>query len=195
MVPLLSTSWWVLAVRGVAALLFGVLALMWPKISLLVFIAMFAAYALVSGVVEIIGALRHRTDKGWWAVLLLGIASVIAGLIAVVNPGLTLVVLVLLIAAHAVVTGIFDIIAAIRLRKEIEREWLLALTGAISVLFGVLVFVFPPVGALALAYMMGFYALLAGILLLTLAFRARKWPQRPGAPADLSTRPEQPRPT
>jgi uncharacterized membrane protein HdeD (DUF308 family) len=184
--PLLSTSWWVLAVRGAAALLFGMLALLWPGITLLVFVAMFAAYAMVSGTMAVIGAIRHRSEKGWWVSLLLGIVGAGAGLVAVFNPGLTLFVLVLLVAAHAVVTGIFDIVAAIRLRKEIEREWLLVLTGVVSLVFGLLVFLFPPAGALALALMAAFYAIFIGTALLVLAFRCRKSARNPWASRGLS---------
>ena len=182
----LSSSWWILAVRGVAALLFGILVLIWPGTTLLVLVALFAAYALVSGTVSVIGAVRHRSEKGWWVSLLLGIISVAAGVIAVLNPGLTLVVLVLLVAAHAVVIGVFDIIAAIRLRKEIEREWLLALAGVISIAFGTLVFLFPPAGALAMVYLVSFYAMFTGVLLLTHAVRASTRGKRPDASRDAS---------
>jgi uncharacterized membrane protein HdeD (DUF308 family) len=185
--PFISTSWWVLAVRGVAALAFGILALLWPGVTLLVLVALFAAHALVSGAMAIIGAIRHRSEKNWWLTLLLGLVSVAVGLIAILNPGLTIFVLVLLVAAQAIVMGIFDIIAAIRLRKEIEREWVLVLTGAISIVFGGLVFLFPPAGALAMAYMVGFYALLIGALLLALAFRARAWAKRSGGLRDPSS--------
>jgi uncharacterized membrane protein HdeD (DUF308 family) len=187
--PLVSTSWWVLAVQGVAALVFGILALLWPGITLLVFVALFAAHALISGGMAMIGAVRHRAEKGWWVILLLGAISVAAGLVAVFNPGLTLFVLVLLVAAQAVVIGIFDIVAAIRLRKEIEREWMLVLTGVVSIVFGLLVFLFPPAGAVAMAFMAGFYAIVIGALLLTLAFRARQRAKRSGDLRDASREP------
>ena len=135
-----------------------------------------------------IGAIRHRSEKGWWVSLLLGIVGAGAGLVAVFNPGLTLFVLVLLVAAHAVVTGIFDIVAAIRLRKEIEREWLLVFTGVVSLVFGLLVFLFPPAGALALALMAAFYAIFIGTALLALAFRCRKSARNPGLRAGSPAR-------
>lgn len=184
---LISNSWWILAVRGVAALLFGIIALIWPGITQLVFVATFGAYALISGAISVIGAVRHRREEGWWAILLLGIVGIAASAIAVLNPGLTLFVLVLLIAAHAVVTGILDIFVAIRLRKEIEREWLLALAGAISIVFGVLASLFPTAAALVLVFVVGLYTIVIGVLLLTLAFRARKWAKRFGALRDSST--------
>jgi uncharacterized membrane protein HdeD (DUF308 family) len=184
---LLLRSWWMLALRGAAAVLFGVLALIWPGMTLLVLVALFAAYALVAGAVSIYGAVKNRNaDTGWWLVLLLGVVSVAAGVIAVVNPGITALVLVLLMGANALVTGILDIVVAIRLRKRIEREWLLVLAGVVSIVFGLLVFLFPAAGALALVWMVSFYATLTGVLLLTLAFRARKWARR-ATPGDVAS--------
>jgi uncharacterized membrane protein HdeD (DUF308 family) len=183
-----------LALRGAAALLFGVLALVWPGMTLLVLVALFAAYALISGSAAVVAAIRNRnSDKGWWLILLLGVVSLVAAVIAVFNPGITILVLVLLMGANALVTGILDIVVAIRLRKQIEREWLLALAGVVSIIFGVLVFLMPAAGALAMVFMVSFYATLAGILLLTLAFRARKWVKRPGQTGNFSSRyPRQP---
>jgi uncharacterized membrane protein HdeD (DUF308 family) len=191
---LLLRSWWMLALRGTAALLFGILALIWPGMTLLVLVALFAAYALISGGVSIVAAVRNRnSDTGWWLILLLGIVSVAAGVIAVFNPDITIFVLVLLMGANAIVTGILDIVVAIRLRKRIEREWLLVLAGVVSLVFGVLVFLFPAAGALAMVFLVSFYASLSGILLLALAFRARKWVRRAGPEGDASSRyPRQP---
>lgn len=189
---MLCKSWWIFALQGAAALLFAILALLWPGITLLVFVALFAAYALTTGVVGVIGAIRHRREQGWWLALLLGMVGIAAGLIAMFNPGITLFVLILLVAANAIVTGLFEIVAAVRLRKELEREWLLALTGAIAVVFGILVFLFPPAGALAMVLMMSFYALASGVLLLTLAYRARKWAKERGTPSETPR--ESPRP-
>jgi uncharacterized membrane protein HdeD (DUF308 family) len=183
---LLKQSWWALAWRGVAALLFGILALFWPSVTLLALVALFAAFALLSGTVSIIGAVKHRqTERGWWLMLLLGLVSVAAGVIAVIAPGITLFVLVLLIAAHALVTGVIDIVVAVRLRKQIEREWLLALAGALSIAFGVLVFLFPPAGALAMAFIVGVYATFLGVLLLALAYRAKRWGGRHETPSGI----------
>ena len=173
---LLSRSWWMLALHGALALLFGILALIWPGITLLVLVSLFAAFALLVGAVTVAGALRNRTmDRGWWLMLLLGIVSLAVGVIAVFQPGATLFALVLLMAANAVVGGAIEIAVAIRLRKQIRHEWLLILAGVVSVAFGVLVVLFPPAGALALAFFVSFYAVTTGILLLLLAFRARRW--------------------
>jgi uncharacterized membrane protein HdeD (DUF308 family) len=191
---LLLRSWWMLALRGAAALLFGILALIWPGITLLVLVALFAAYALISGGAAVVASIRNRnSDKGWWLILLLGLVSLVAGVIAVFNPGITILVLVVLMGANALVTGILDIVVAIRLRKQIQREWLLAVAGVVSIVFGLLVFLFPAAGALAMVFLVSFYATLTGILLLTLAFRARKWAKRPGQTGDFSSRyPRQP---
>lgn len=178
---LLSRAWWVLALRGAVALIFGIAALVWPGITLLVLVALFAAFALLGGIVCIVGALRNRTfDRGWWLVLLLGILSVVVGVVAVLHPGATVFVLVLLMAAQALATGVLDIAVAIRLRKVIEHEWLLIVTGVLSILFGVLVVLFPPAGAFALAFIVAFYAIVTGVLLLLLANRARKWQKGSG---------------
>jgi uncharacterized membrane protein HdeD (DUF308 family) len=179
---LLSRTWWVLALRGAVALLLGIMALAWPGITLLVLVALFAAFALLVGAVIVAGALANRTmDPGWWLMIVLGIVSLAAGTFAIVQPGTTLFALVLLMAVNAIVTGALDIAIAIRLRKEIEHEWLLIVIGVIAIAFGVLVLAFPPAGALALAFFLGFYATVIGVLLLALAFRARRW-QKASAP-------------
>jgi uncharacterized membrane protein HdeD (DUF308 family) len=186
---LLMKSWWMLALRGAAGILFGVLALLWPGATLLVLVALFAAYALISGAAAVIGAIRNRkSDDKWWIVLLLGIVSLAAGVWAVMLPELTMLVLVLLMGANALVTGVLDIAIAIRLRKTIQREWLLVLAGVVSIVFGVLVFMFPAAGAFALVWMVSFYAMLSGILLLTLGLRLRARAKRGGTDASTATR-------
>ncbi len=175
-------SWWVLALRGVLGILFGVLALLWPGLTLVSLIALFAAFALLSGVVAVIGAFRHRhADDNWW-LLLTGLVGIGAGVIAVFNPTLTALVLVLVIGANALITGVLDIAAAIRLRKQIEGEWLLILSGLASVAFGVMVFLFPAAGALALVWLISLYAFVTGILLLGLSFRVRRLAHGTGRP-------------
>lgn len=169
-----SRSWWILALRGAIAILFGVLALFWPGLTLLGLVALFAAYALIGGAISVVGAARNRKkDDDWWWPFLLGLVSIGAGVIAVVHPGLTVLVLVLLIGANALITGVLDIVAAIRLRRTMRNEWLLALSGVASVLFGILVFLFPQAGALAVIWLISLYALITGALLLALGFRMR----------------------
>lgn len=170
----LTQSWWVLALRGVIAILFGVLAIIWPGLTLLAFVSLFAAYALLTGAVSVYGAMKHRKkDDEWWLLLLLGLVGIGAGIVTVIHPSMTALVLVLVIAANALVSGVLDIAVAIRLRKSIQGEWMLILNGIVSIAFGVLAFLFPVAGALGLVWMISFYAVLTGMLLLSLAFRLR----------------------
>jgi uncharacterized membrane protein HdeD (DUF308 family) len=177
-VALSPNSWWTFALRGLIAVAFGVLALAWPKLTLLGLVVLFAAFALFGGVVSIWGALVNRkTDDAWLMLLLLGLVSVGAGIIAIVRPDITLLVLVLLMGANAIATGVLDIALAVRLRREIRGEWVLVLAGLISIAFGVLVFLFPDAGALAMVWLIGFYAIAIGILLLVAAWRLRRHPE------------------
>jgi uncharacterized membrane protein HdeD (DUF308 family) len=178
------SSWWVPALRGIVGILFGVLALMWPGLTLFTLVALFAAYALLGGIASVVGAIGHRkVDDDWWLPMLLGLVSIGAAVVAVVNPLLTTLVLVMVIGANALVSGVLDIVAAVRLRKEIAGEWLLAASGICSVVFGALVFMYPLAGALALVWMVSIYALLTGALLLVLAIRMRALTAAPrGAP-------------
>jgi uncharacterized membrane protein HdeD (DUF308 family) len=187
----LQKSWWMLALQGLAAVVFAILAIAWPGITLLVLVAMFAAYALLSGGVALAAAFKNRkVDKHWWVVLLIGIISLAAGVVAILAPGLTALMLVLLMGANALVTGILQIVLAVRLRKEIHNEWILILSGVISTVFGVLAILFPGAGALAMVMIVSFYSMFTGILLLTLAFKARSWrkgktPSQPEQPGGL----------
>lgn len=167
-------AWWVLAARGVVALLFGLVALLWPGMTLLAFVLLFAAYALLSGIASVAGAMRSRkSDKDWWTLLLVGLVGIAAGAIAILHPGLTVLILLLLVGAYALVTGVLDLSAAVRLRRVVDNEWLMILNGAASVLFGVLMFLFPAAGGLALLWMISAYAIVTGGLMLGLAFRLR----------------------
>lgn len=173
--PVLSRNWWALALRGLAAIIFGILAFVWPGITLWALILLFGAYMLVDGVFAIVAAVRVAGEAArWWLLLVEGILGVLAGIVAFAWPGLTALALLYFVAAWAIVTGIFEIVGAIRLRREIEGEWALILGGALSVLFGVLlVAVGPGVGLLSLVWLIGVYAVAFGVLLLILAFRVR----------------------
>jgi uncharacterized membrane protein HdeD (DUF308 family) len=182
-------SWWVPALRGIFGILFGVLALMWPGLTLLTLVALFGAYALLGGIASVIGAIGHRrVDEDWWLPLLLGLVSIGAAIVAVVNPVLTTLVLVMVIAANALVTGVLDIVAAVRLRRELHGEWLLALSGIASVVFGALVFMYPLAGAIALVWMVSVYAIVTGVLLVALAVRLRAHVTRPRAGPSVERR-------
>jgi uncharacterized membrane protein HdeD (DUF308 family) len=188
---LLARSWWMLVLNGIAALLFGVLALIWPALTLLVLVALFAAWAILSGVMAAVAAIRNRNaDRGWWLILLLGLVSIAAGIVAVFYPGITALFLVLLMGVNALMSGVLNIAVGVRLRKVIDGEWLLILAGIVSIVFAFAVFLFPGAGALALVWLVAFQAIVTGILLLVLGMRARKWQEaqkgartsgRPGA--------------
>jgi uncharacterized membrane protein HdeD (DUF308 family) len=166
------------ALRGAVAMLFGVLALVWPGLTLLWLVALFAAFALLGGGASVVGAFQNRkSDDHWWLALLLGLVSLGAGVIAIIHPALTALVLVLLMGANAIATGVLDIALAVRLRREIRGEWVLVLAGLISIAFGVLVFLFPDAGALAMVWLISFYAIAIGILLLVAAWRLRRHPE------------------
>lgn len=169
-----TQNWWVLALRGVAALLFAMGAFLWPGLTLSVLVLLFGAYALGDGLFAIIAGIATRKEQErWWMMLLVGLAGVLTGVLTLLWPGITALVLLYFIAGWSMVTGILQIAAAIRLRKEIEGEWLLALAGVGSVIFGILLVGLPGAGALALIWLIGSYALVYGILLLVLSFRLR----------------------
>ncbi|KZL49651.1 hypothetical protein A2T98_11630 [Nodularia spumigena CENA596] len=172
----LARNWWTVALRGAIAIVFGLAALFWPDITLTALIFIFAAFVLVSGVLLAIAAFRDGlTHTHGWLMLLEGAIGIAIGIMAFVWPGVTALVLLYLIAAWAIVTGVLEIIAAIQIRKEIQNEWLLAIAGIASVLFGILLLVWPIAGALAILWIIGAYAIIFGILLLILAFRLRSW--------------------
>jgi uncharacterized membrane protein HdeD (DUF308 family) len=172
---ILSRNWWALALRGVAAIVFGVLTFVLPGVTLAVLVFMFGAYALVDGIFNLIAATRGREDeRPWWGLVIEGLISIAAGIVTFMWPGLTALVLLYVIGAWAVITGILEIVAAIRLRKLITGEVWLALGGVLSLAFGVLLFLFPAAAALALVLWTGAYAVVFGALLLGLAFRLRR---------------------
>jgi uncharacterized membrane protein HdeD (DUF308 family) len=172
---LLAQNWWAVALRGGFAILFGVLALLLPGITLGALILLWGVYAVVDGVFSIISGVRaaRRSDR-WGALMVGGVIGILAGLIAVFLPAAAAVAFVYLFAAWALVSGIIEIVAAIRLRREIEGEWLLGLTGVVSVLLGLYAAVFPGLGLLGLIWAIGVYAIIIGAMLLMLAFRLRR---------------------
>jgi uncharacterized membrane protein HdeD (DUF308 family) len=176
MEELLGRAWWMLALRGAAGILFGLLALCWPGLTLLLLVAMFAAYALIGGVAAVSAAIRHRSIRtDWWLPLLLGLCMIASGLIAVAAPGVTALVLITVMGANAIVTGVLDLIAGVRLKRRDRRDWLLFFIGILSVLFGIFVLLAPGAGALALVWMISAYAIVTGVLLLVLCLGARNW--------------------
>lgn len=172
-VDTLSRNWWAVALRGVCGILFGVLTFLAPGISLAALVLLFGAWALADGVLAIASAVRRRTEERWWVVVVRGILGIAAGVGALVLPGITAIMLLYMIAAWALVTGALEVAAAIRLRRVITGEWLLALSGVLSMGVGVLLMLFPGTGAVAVVLWIGAYALVSGALLVALALRLR----------------------
>ncbi len=174
MLDMLARKWWLYVARGVLAILFGVLALIWPEQTKLALVLVFGVYALVDGIFSVFaGIAMNRYFKRWWAVLLEGVAGILVGLVAFLRPDITGLALLYFIAAWAVITGIFEIVAAIQLRRLILGEWAMILSGLLSVALGVLLFVFPGAGAISLVWIIGIYAILFGTTLIVLAIRLR----------------------
>lgn len=173
----LGRAWWLVLLRGIAAIVFGILAWAWPGATLITLTLFWGAYALVDGIAAL-WSCWHARDRGkaMWQVILIGVAGIAAGIFTFVAPGITAIALLLLIAAWAVVNGVFQIAAAIQLRKEIANEWLLILSGALSVVFGVLMILSPGAGALAVLWLIGAFAVAYGVLLVLFAFKLRKLP-------------------
>src|SRR5512139_1191041 len=174
MLEKISRNWWLYAVRGVVAVIFGVVAFTRPEQALQTLVLVFGAYALVDGIFAVIAGIAARGyfDR-WWAVLLEGMVGIVIGLLTFFWPNVTALVLVYFIAAWALITGIFEIVAAIQLRRVITGEWMYILGGLLSILFGVLLFVFPGAGALSLVWLIGIYAIVFGISEIIFAFRLR----------------------
>ena len=180
MFNLMTRNWWAIALRGLVAVLFGIAAFMWTGITLWALVAVFGAYALIDGIFAVIEAFRRDVSRErWWALLFEGVAGVAIGLLAFFLPGLTAMGLLYLIAFWAIVTGVFEVITAIRLRHEIRGEWLMALIGILSVAFGMFLVAFPLTGALSVVLMIGAYAFATGALMIALAFKLRSL-RRPG---------------
>jgi uncharacterized membrane protein HdeD (DUF308 family) len=174
MLIVFASSWWALVLRGIAAILFGVLAFMWPGITLTALVFLFGAYALVDGAFSIVAGIKsYGEHKRWWLLLIGGCLSVAAGVFAFLIPAMTALILLILIASWAMVTGIFQIAAAIQLRKHITGEWLLALSGVLSVLFGAMLLYNPVGGALAVVWLIGAYSVFFGLLLLVFGIKLR----------------------
>src|SRR5947207_1734608 len=172
MLVVFTSSWWSLVLRGIVAILFGVLAFVWPHITLTALVFLFGAYALVDGVFAIAAGIKSYGEyKRWWVLLIEGVLSVIAGVIAFAVPAITAWALLILIAAWAIVTGIFEIIAAIQLRKQIAGEWLMIVAGIASLIFGFALLFNPVAGALAVIWLIGIYAIVFGVLLVALGLR------------------------
>jgi uncharacterized membrane protein HdeD (DUF308 family) len=170
----LVRHWWWFTLRGVAAILFGILTFAVPGISLATLILLFGFYALVDGVFSLFSAFRGGTGRSWWSLMIEGVVGIGAGLVAFFYPGLTAIALLYVIAFWAVATGIFEIVSAIRLRKVIRGEGWLILSGILSLAFGLLIAARPGAGALALMIWIGAYAIVFGAVLIALSLRLHR---------------------
>ncbi|WP_312528639.1 HdeD family acid-resistance protein [Paracoccus sp. (in: a-proteobacteria)] len=167
--------WWVLLIRGIAAIIFGLVALFWPGLTAYALLLTFGIFALVDGVMAIIVGFRRKgSDDRWWSWLIDGVLSILIGLMAIFWPVATAIALIIWIAAWAIVVGVMRIIAAIRLRHEIEGEWAMGLSGLLMVLWGVLLFAMPASGILSLTWLFGIFTLMVGIVMIIFAFRVKK---------------------
>ncbi len=176
MLELLARNWGLVALRGVFALVFGLLTLFRPGVSLLALMLLFGTYALVDGVASVATALAHHRDEPLWSPLLLGgVAGIGIGLLTLFMPGNTARVLLYFIAAWALLIGVAEIVAAVRLRRVLQGEWLLGLAGVLAILFAALLFLYPGEGALAMMIYIGAYAALVGVVLIALGLELRKW--------------------
>ena len=171
MLDTLARNWWALALRGVAAVLFGLLTFFLPGITLVTLVLLFGAYALVDGLFNLLAFFKVASHH--WALLIEGVIGIVTGVLTFTWPTITAIVLLYLIAFWAIFTGVFEIVAGIRLRKVIANEWLLLLMGMLSALFGFLILFAPGAGALAIVLWIGVYALMFGIVLLAPAARAQ----------------------
>jgi uncharacterized membrane protein HdeD (DUF308 family) len=173
---ILQRAWWALLLRGLAAIAFGILTWFKPGLSLAALVFLFGVYALADGALSVWAAVSGRKEhEYWWVLLLQGLLGIGIGALTFFAPGITTIALLFYIAIWAISTGVLSIVAAIRLRKEIEGEWLLILGGVATVLFGVLLVARPAVGALGVLWLIAAYAILFGILLVMLAFKARSF--------------------
>jgi uncharacterized membrane protein HdeD (DUF308 family) len=178
----LANKWWILVVRGVAALVCGVLAFTLPGITLFALVLVWGAYALVDGAFGLVLGLRSaRSGQRWGGLVFAGIVGMAAGVLTFIWPGVTALALLCVVAAWALLTGVAQIVSAIRLRRQIRGEWLLALSGVLSIAFAVLLVVYPGAGLLTLVWLVGAYEIAFGVLQLALAVRLngfRKGTQR-----------------
>lgn len=175
MIRLYGKYWWSFFVRGVIAIMLGLAAIMLPGITLELLAILLAAFFIADGVFSLAASIGgKKLDSRWWLLLLEGLAGILIGVFTIIWPALTVLILVIFVGFWALLTGILEITAAVKLRHEIQGEWLLALSGIISILFGLIMFVSPGAGAVALVWIIGAYALFFGISLILLGLKLRK---------------------
>ncbi len=170
----LADNWWLIFLRGAAAIIFGILSMIWPGISLVTLILLYGIFALADGILAIVAAIRGGSQGSRWWLALVGVIGIAAGVVTLSWPGISGIVLLFCIAAWAVVTGVMQVVGAFVARHEIEGEWWLIAGGVLSVLFGLLLFMRPGTGALALVLLIASYAILYGAILVAFSLRLRR---------------------
>ncbi len=171
----LRHAWWLVLLRGILAIVFGLMAWAWPKLTLFVLVAFWGAYALVDGAVALVAGLRMRAANGpLWSVIVVGLLGIGAGAAALLWPGMTALVMLMFIASWAIAIGAFQIITAVRLRREIENEWMMGVSGALSILLGILLIMNPNAGWVTLVWLIGGFSIAFGALLVMLALRLKR---------------------
>lgn len=183
MLDYLQRSWWIFLLRGITAIVFGVMAFVWPALTLAMLVILFGAYVLVDGIFGLIDAVRYRDRlPRIWPLVLESLLGIAVGLLTLFWPGVTALVLLVFIAAWAVLGGLLRIIIAFQIRHEITGEWVLIASGVLSILFGGLLVAMPQAGLITLAWIIGFYAVAFGVLFVLLALRLRKLGHGIGTP-------------
>jgi uncharacterized membrane protein HdeD (DUF308 family) len=172
-------NWPLVLTRGIAALVFGVFAFGAPTLSLGLLVLLFGAYALADGLLAVASAVHARDGERWTMLLLEGMAGIVIGALAILRPTLTAMALLYLVAFWAILTGVMELGTAIRLRRRIDNEWLLALGGTASLGIGALLLIFPGPSALAFAFWLGSYAIIFGVLMVALGLRLWRWERHP----------------
>jgi uncharacterized membrane protein HdeD (DUF308 family) len=175
---LCKRTWWVFLIGGIASVIFGVLAYLQPGIALLVLSIFFAASVLVDGVMNVVGSLRNMQKEGWWIMLLIGILGLVVGGYALFNPPLSMLAFIYLFAFQAIMLGVFLVMLGYKVREATTREWILYLTGALSVILGALVIAQPVVGGLSIVWIIAGWSIAVGVLRIIFAFRIRNTAER-----------------
>jgi uncharacterized membrane protein HdeD (DUF308 family) len=172
----ITDQWWLIVLQGILAIVFGVVAWVWPDLTITTLVILFGAFAIASGILSFAGAMgAHRMGVSPWPMIFRGVLGIGTGVVVAVWPDISATALIYVIAAYAVVIGIYELLAAIELRKVINNEWFLGLAGIASIVFGVLTFISPGDGAVALVWAIGVYAVVFGGLLIALGFRLHGW--------------------
>jgi uncharacterized membrane protein HdeD (DUF308 family) len=173
----LGRFWWAVLLRGIIAIIFGLIALLWAEFATIALVLIFGIYALAEGVILVANSWTNRTtNPRWWVPFIEGLAGITAGFLVFFLTDFAAFVIIYLIAVWALITGILEVITAIRLREEIQNEWALALSGILSVVLGILLIIWPAMGILAVIWAVGLYAVLFGLLMIYLAFKIRRTP-------------------